>query len=535
MKFSLAIFASVAILLSSVAATSTNSFDKLGPQLFGSVLPASDIPLQFGDHVELSNDGSRMLVGAPNDGKGGSVYLYEHDSENNDNDGDDFTWRLIWELQGYSNEKLLGDRLSMSGDGQIIAVRRYNAPLRRNAEVFNIDLESKRSKRVGKPVLACSNSSGKSVKLIDASPSSSANDLWLLVGCESSDRTEVLRFDQSKNVWESVASLEGTTPGSQFGWSAGFLPSPDDSLLRVAISSPDFDSKRGLVQAFEINKSDGTWYQIGNDLLGEAQGDQFGFSLATSSDKATLAVGAPQCENTLGCVSVYDWNERAVDWDLVESTNIRGDKKKDKFGRSVAISKNGNRVAAASIHHDGLSGLVRVFDLDDTSSSTSLTEVGKMAGGVRLSQFGSSLAMNEDGTMLVVGSSGSKNTAGQVVGSVQAFLGDSLAQPSTSSSASLDEAPTAGPTEEPLNDSPSLRGGKNEDEGKDKTTTWVLVGASCLGGLGLVGFFAAKKVGLCDMGGDDTNDMDPEDEPAPHTVTTTHVAERNLDYDAYYG
>ncbi len=42
----------------------------------------------------------------------------------------------------------------------------------------------------------------------------------------------------------------------------------------------------------ESSLNTGSWIQIGQDIIGEANGDEFGWSVSLSDDGKTLAVGA---------------------------------------------------------------------------------------------------------------------------------------------------------------------------------------------------------------------------------------------------
>ena len=64
----------------------------------------------------------------------------------------------------------------------------------------------------------------------------------------------------------------------------------------------------GYVQVF--TNQNGVWTQIGQDIIGEEQGDIFGFNVALSSDGNILAIGATQNNNQTdvnsGYVRIFD-------------------------------------------------------------------------------------------------------------------------------------------------------------------------------------------------------------------------------------
>ena len=64
--------------------------------------------------------------------------------------------------------------------------------------------------------------------------------------------------------------------------------------LRVAIGSPgwqvvEYGNDRGQVRIFDYNGS--AWVQVGADILGKTGGDNFGDSVALSSDGSKVAIG----------------------------------------------------------------------------------------------------------------------------------------------------------------------------------------------------------------------------------------------------
>ena len=97
-----------------------------------------------------------------------------------------------------------------------------------------------------------------------------------------------------------------------------------------------------------------TWKQIGQDIIGEANGDQFGWSVSISDDGKILAVGA----KFLNCVRVYRMNDSESGW-VQLSDDISAE-----YETSVSLSGDGNKVSIGSplyyVNGDD-SGRVRVF------------------------------------------------------------------------------------------------------------------------------------------------------------------------------
>ena len=83
----------------------------------------------------------------------------------------------------------------------------------------------------------------------------------------------------------------------------------------------------------------------------------------------------------------------------------------DYFGSSVAVNKNGTSMAIAAMGEDGMRGAVRMFSLD-TYSETWI-QLGQVLRGKQQEHFfGLSIDMNADGTRVVVGGPGKNNSQG---------------------------------------------------------------------------------------------------------------------------
>ena len=96
------------------------------------------------------------------------------------------------------------------------------------------------------------------------------------------------------------------------------------------------------------------WNQIGNDIDGEAAGDNSGRSVSTSADGYTVAIGAPFNDgsaNSSGQVRVYNYN--GTSWSQV-GQDIDGEAQGDDSGySSISLSNDGNILAIGAHNNDG--------------------------------------------------------------------------------------------------------------------------------------------------------------------------------------
>ena len=145
----------------------------------------------------------------------------------------------------------------------------------------------------------------------------------------------------------------------------------------------------------------GGWRQLGEDLDGAAGDEWFGFSVASSADGMTVAVGAPRADGVFGVIAgrvdVYVWNGSvwAARGSKIESRSIL-----DLFGFSVALSDDGNVLAVGA--PESSSGRVQVFawfvaDWNPMGSDLEGSSGDNFGDAVTLSSSGLTLACNARG------------------------------------------------------------------------------------------------------------------------------------------
>lgn len=273
-----------------------NTWTQVGQDLFGQNSSA-----EAGKSVDLSADGSVVAFGAPNTTVNGvffagKVKVFVNQNNNWVQKGGD--------INGDGSIIKFGSSVSLSDDGNIIAIGQSGDPINNNpADV---------------------------------------------------GRVKIYQF--TGNQWVQLGNTI-FEPGSRGEF--GLRVSVSASGTIVAIGS----FSRSEVQVFEL--TNGVWTQIGNTLIGNGAGDSFGFSLSLSSSGSRLAVGARfinQNNNQPG--SAYIFERQGSNWVLIGNP-IVGVAQGNQAGFSVAISQDGSKVAVGSIGNN----TVRVFE--NTSLSTS--------------------------------------------------------------------------------------------------------------------------------------------------------------------
>ena len=235
--------------------------------------------------MSLSDDGNTVAIGASeNDGNGynsGHVRVYVWNGSSWEQRG--------FDIDGEAADDHSGISVSLSGDGSILAI--------------------------GGPF----------------------NDV------NGSDSGHVRVYVWNGSSWEQRGDdIDGEAAGDWSGFAVSL--SDDGSTLAIGANRNDGNVKNsGHVRVYVWNGS--SWEQRGNDIDGEAAGDESGFAVSLSDDGNTVAIGAPLNDGNVknsGHVRVYDWNGSV--WEQ-RGSDINGEAADDHSGVSVSLSDDGNTVA----------------------------------------------------------------------------------------------------------------------------------------------------------------------------------------------
>ncbi len=223
-----------------------------------------------------------------------------------------------------------------------------------------------------------------------------------IVGLPGYNNVGLVRiYKWNGSSWQQMqSSIQGSTGGAAMGYSVS-IDSLGNRIVvgeRAGLNNNNLTS--GLVKVYD--RSGDSWVQKGSTLYGDSVADFFGYSVDISSDGNTIVVGVPQSEYAsgsgnflVGKVEVYEWN--GSDWvqkgaSISGQTDIEG-----KFGSTVAISSDGNVFAASApftTHY------VKVYEWNGTQW---------VQRGSTLMGDASSVDINGDGTVLVVGDASENN------------------------------------------------------------------------------------------------------------------------------
>ncbi|WP_299223522.1 T9SS type A sorting domain-containing protein [uncultured Psychroserpens sp.] len=332
-------------------------FFSLGQIQIGQTLIGDPLDSRFGNKVCMSHDGNVIAISSLsfsfNNGKGNTVvYRKINDS-----------WVQIGQnIVGDFDFDSLGFSASLNNDGSIIVL---GAP-------YNDD----------------NGSNSGHVKVFENS-----NDTWVQKG---------------QNII-----------GEAFGDQSGFTVSSDASGNIIAITASFNDgisNNAGHVRVFEFINN--TWTQIGQDIEGDINGIQSAWSIDLSIDGNTIAIGSPFVDingAAAGHVRVYQNINNT--WSQIGS-NINGSED-DWFGYSLSLSQNGNRVAISSTDSDAdgpLLGYIKVYE----NINNNWIQVGNdITNTINSIGFGWDIEINEEGDLLVA--SDFSNNGGNNAGSVRIY------------------------------------------------------------------------------------------------------------------
>ena len=224
------------------------------------------------------------------------------------------------------------------------------------------------------------------------------------------------------------ASAEALIGGLLFGFAIGL----DESGNALAISGFNEDTNRGSIYVFERTGSD--WSEQARLVASNPElGDALGSAIAVSADGHTIAAGAfdedsslvgiappdqgnddQSTDNAIGAAYVFvrsgdDWSQQA----FIKPTNTQVNQ---HFGWTLALSLDGATLAVGAHYENGgasaINGAPRATSAQDAGAAYVNARTGttwtprayvKASNTAGRAEFGTSVALNSDGTVLAVG------------------------------------------------------------------------------------------------------------------------------------
>jgi hypothetical protein len=355
---------------------------------------------ESGRSVSLSADGNRVAIGARfNDGgsaDSGHTRIYQFNGT---------TWTQIGQdIDGEATGDQSGISVSLSADGNRVAIGAIgNDGVGSNSGHTRIyQLNGMTWVQIGQDIdgEAAVDFSGISVSL-------SADGNRVAIGAPSNDdgglnsgHTRIYQFNGTTIMWDKIGQdIDGEAAGDQSGISVSL--SADGNRVAIGANGNDgggVDS--GRTRIFQFNGTTIMWEQIGQNIDGEAAGDQSGLSVSLSADGNRVAIGARFNNGGGGHTRIYQFNGTA--WTQL-GQDIDGEAANDLSGSSVSLSADGNRVAIGAIFNDGggsNSGHTRIYQFNGTTWN----QIGLDIDGEAINDFsGVSVSLSADGNRVAIG------------------------------------------------------------------------------------------------------------------------------------
>lgn len=310
-----------------------------------------------GQSVDISSDGSRIVIGAPdNDGNGnkaGHSRIFQLEA------GD---WiQLGQSIEGAQEEDESGTRVSMSADGNRVAI---NAPfhdevgLEDAGHIQVFELQDNTWVQIGQDIngLVGDNLLGHS---IDLSPD--GNRLAVGTPYEPNSIGYVRIFELIGDTWTPLGStIVGDPYNSLFGTSVSF--SEND---RLAISTGFSNGlSEGTIEVYELNGSN--WIQVGAPFIDEGVSN---VSLSANGNIVAATVG--DIFGSTGIVKIFQYDNTS--WTQV-GIDIVGGGDDGGFGSAISLSANGGRLAIGVPSFSDIpyytQGKVKLYSLPLCASTT---------------------------------------------------------------------------------------------------------------------------------------------------------------------
>ncbi|TGV04841.1 T9SS type A sorting domain-containing protein [Flavivirga rizhaonensis] len=266
----------------------------------------------FGNHVDISSDGSIISVGALfNSDAGtnaGQVRVFENLSG---------SWIQIGQSINGLAENDRTSNHAITPDGTRLAVTSFgnDGDSKGRLRVFDYDFFADSWEQVGQDVL------GMESQEQLGSGGFSISDDGTVIGIgiplapvvNALGRARFYGFDNTTNQWIQIGNdINGDIELGQLGNGSGLDLSPDGNFAVIGIPNGFIDSnglETGNLARVYKNQS-GNWVQVGSDIEGDVLGDNFGFSVSLSNN-GIVAIGGFTNESAgsiAGHVEIYDIN-----------------------------------------------------------------------------------------------------------------------------------------------------------------------------------------------------------------------------------
>ena len=372
---------------------------------------------QFGYSVATNGDGTVIVMGGRFDDNGGSALVFTGNSA--------VGWTQKQKLSGSGITDQFGYSVATNDDGTVIVM---GGPFDDPNGITN----------AGSALIFTGNStigwtykqklSGDSdVDLFGYSVATNGDSTVIVMGGIGNDGGSsfgsgaALVFTGNSTVgWTQKQKLSGDSASDQFGHSVS--TNGDGTVIVMGGIGNDGGTTVGSGAALVFTGNSTVGWTQKQKLSGDSARDQFGHSVSTNGDGTVIVMGGIGNDGGTtvgsGAALVFTGNS-TVGW--TQKQKLSGDSARDQFGDSVAINRDGTLIVMGGIGNDGGTSVGSGAALVFTGNSTvGWTQKQKLSGDSAQDQFGSSVTTNGDGTVIVMGGIG--NDGGTTVGSGAAMI-----------------------------------------------------------------------------------------------------------------
>lgn len=390
-------------------------------ELVGDIIEGLSQDHWFGYSVDISNSGNKIVVGAIGDDVlpdfGGYARVMEFDGN---------SWVQMGSLiEGINDDDQAGTWVSMSGDGEIIAIGapRFSGIGNSLGHIRVFQWDGSDWAQIGEDINGefIFDELGRSIDLSD-------DGFHIAVGNFQADPNGFQSglakvFSWNGTDWEQLGqTINGDNEGDRTGEAVVI----NNAGSRLAIGSPRSNvngEASGEVRIYDLDGNQ--WVQVGQSIIGEGELNFTGQSLSFNALGNTILVGEPQ-NNDFGSqagqarVFAYD----GTNWTQL-GQDLNGEAEFDLYGISTSINDNGTVIAVGSYFNDGngsASGHTRLFQYNGTDWVQSGEDIdGTEAGDA--SAY--SISLNSIGDRIVIGSPFNDDN-GEDSGHVRVFANNNL-------------------------------------------------------------------------------------------------------------
>lgn len=307
--------------------------------------------------VALSNDGTTVALGAPNNDRmganSGEVTVYGRQETLEKKNGTDGWSQTGQRLNGEDEEDLFGNDLSLSKDGRILVVGIHGGGY---VNVYGYREQSDRWAHDTSIVGDKSDGFGYSVSV-------SGNGKATIVGAPYHREYKGLVRMYDMGDLSLVQEHDGIAADDHFGYSVAM--SLDGSRAAAGAWGGRY------ARVYELRETE--WLQFGTNIFDGNIASKstnsfsaFGKSVSLSEDGGLIAVGAPEDNehgSRSGLVQIYELQRDSDQW-IQLGTNINGDRTNEKCGAHVSLASRGDRLAfGCPGKHPNELGQIQIFEI----------------------------------------------------------------------------------------------------------------------------------------------------------------------------